>query len=112
METRVAVMAGDENVAVQAESAQLEFEQICGELDAAIVFAAATEEEYRTGNAAEFGEVCRSDANGCYAAALERMSKAHLTEDQRRVLVSKLDHLEQSLHRLRSIALPPENEAA
>ena len=95
----------------QSVNARLEFEKIAGELDAAIVFAAAAEEQYRNGQS-EFGDGCRFDADGCHAVAVERMSKAFITVDQRQTLMAKLDHLEQCIDRFPSITLSTKNEAA
>jgi hypothetical protein len=75
METKVGIMAGDENF---CESAHLEFEQIDGELDAAIVFAAAAQHAYQNGKSVS-GAACLSDATVGYAKVLEALPKANLT---------------------------------
>jgi hypothetical protein len=59
----------------------LEFERIDGELDAAVVFAAAAEYEYQNGKP-EFAATCQSDAMDGYTEMLEALPKADLTGAQ------------------------------
>lgn len=90
---------------------QLEFERLDGELDAAMVFAAAAEEQY-CANQPEFGDVCRLDANDLYTKAWERISLEHLPEDRQHLLAPKLECLKQILDRVRVLRLSMRHEAA
>jgi hypothetical protein len=90
---------------------QLEFERLDGELDAAMVFAAAAEEQY-CANQPEFGELCRSDADDLYTKAWERISPEHLPEDQQHLLAPKLECLKLILERLWVLRLSMRHEAA
>src|SRR4051812_25853586 len=90
------VMAGDEKFAPH-----LEFEQMDGELDAAIVFAAAAEYHYQNGKS-ESGAACLCDAMGGYAKVLGALSKANLTGAQLQDLTAKLIRLRHLLYGLRT----------
>jgi hypothetical protein len=76
-----------------------EFDRIDGELEAAMVFAAAADSKSLTGR--DESASCVSDATTCYARALAGFFKADLTAEQRDELKGKLIRLEQVLSSLR-----------
>ena len=108
MKTTVGVMAGDEKFAAEDGSAPLEFAQMDGELDAAIVFAAAAEDQYQNGKA-ESAATCLSDATDGYIKVLEALANANLTGAQLHDLKAKLIRLQ---HLLGGLRTPVRNEAA
>lgn len=79
---------------------KLEFDRIEGELDAAMVFAAAAEFESQDGNS-DVAAACVSDATISYAKALVGFYKADLTATQIHDIKIKFSRLEQLLKRLR-----------
>jgi hypothetical protein len=84
------------------------FERFDGELDAALVFAAAAEEALQNGKP-EFGITCLSDASAGYTTVLRALPAANLTGAQLQDLKAKLLRLQHLLDGLRS---PIRNEAA
>ncbi len=74
------------------DTADLEFERLNGELDAAIVFAAAANEAYQSRNY-EFGATCLTDAKDCYKKVLEALPNCNLTGAQIHELAVKLMRL-------------------
>ena len=105
-------MDGDRLVAdAQGESERLTFEQLNGELDAAIVFAAAAQDADRDGRAA-LAQACRIDASDAYAAVLARLAEPDITETERRALEAKLLRVREMLDRPRPARTPATHEAA
>ena len=96
-------MAGAENIAAEKESEQRAFEQLDGEIDAAIVFAAGAKAAYRNGRA-ELGDACFSDAKDGHNKVIESLSRTDLAGEQLRSLQAKMKYLRESLDRLRNIS--------
>jgi len=78
------------------DTAHLEFERLDGELDAAIVFAAAANEACQSGNF-EFGATCLTDAKDCYRKVIEALPNSNLTGAQIHELSGKLIRLRRLL---------------
>ena len=83
----------------QLEAVKMEYDRIEGELDAALVFAAAAKHSYETGNS-NFGQTCWSDAKSCFTVAIDNLSKATLAREHWRLLVLKINHVRQRLNYL------------
>ena len=98
-------MVGAANIAADGK---WEFERIEGELDAAIVFAAAAGHEYQNGNL-DSGATCLSDAVDIYEQVLGALPKVNLTGAQLQNLKAKLIRLRHELNGLRT---PVKNEVA
>jgi len=96
-------MAGAEDIVAQEESEQRVFEQLHGEIDAAIVFAAAAKAAYRNGRA-ELGDACFSDAKDGHNKVIESLPRIDLAGEQLRRLDAKMKYLRESLDRLRNIS--------
>jgi hypothetical protein len=79
------------------------FERFDGELDAALVFAAAAEEALQNGKS-EFGITCLSDASAGYTTVLRALPAANLTGAQLQDLKAKLLRLQ---HLLDGLPSPP-----
>jgi hypothetical protein len=89
------------NAADYRGSGRREFEEIEGEIEAAMIFAAATADfQMRPGSTA-LARTCLSDATTGYARALGAFLKADLTDAQRNELKPSLMLLEQVLKSLR-----------
>ena len=101
-------MGNDPNFAAEPDSATLEFERIEGELEAAIVFAAAAEFQFQNGNP-EFAATCLSDAVDGYTTAVRALPTANLAGAQLEDLTARLIQLKHLLDGLRT---PIRNEAA
>ena len=105
-------MGGGRAIAnTQRQSADLIFEQLQGELDAAIVFAAGAEDADRNGQT-ELALACRADAVAAYASVLARLSEPDLLDSQRERLRAKLVRLRQLLDRPRPVRTSAPGEAA
>ena len=98
----------EQAISTELDAAHLEFERLDGELDAAIVFAAAADEACRVGNY-EFGATCLTDAKDCYAKVLDVLRTADLTGTQLQELTVKLLRLRRLLG---DVATPATNVAA
>jgi hypothetical protein len=92
----------------QVDTAQAEFERIEGELEAAVVFAAAADQAYQNGNF-ELAAACLSDAKDGYAKALNALQQPDLTGAQLQDLKAKLIGLRE---RLGGVATPATHAAA
>lgn len=79
----------------KSDSANQEFERIEGELEAAIVFAAAAEHEYQN-RRPEFSSICLSDAEDAYIHILRTLSTVNLAG-------AHLQHIKTDLVRLRRL---------
>jgi hypothetical protein len=101
-------MGGGENLSADGDADRREFDRIDGELDAAVVFAAAAHQAFHNGNA-DLGVTCLSDARDGYASALNALAKADLSGAQIQTLRAKLLRLKGLLEDLRP---PGRNEAA
>ena len=100
---------GDEpNVAMGPDPEKLEYERIEGELDAAMVFAAAAEYQLQQGNAA-LAAACLADAADAYEKVHSAVVAARLSGSQLQELTGKLMRLKELLDRL---GLPRQHEAA
>jgi hypothetical protein len=100
----------DKQPAPNTESAIEHFtiERLDGELDAALVFAAAAEEAFQNGKP-ELGITCVADASDSYTTVLGAFPVSNLTGAQLQDLKAKLLRLQHLLDGLRS---PIRNEAA
>ena len=103
-------MCGRALASSHGESANLILERLEGELDAAIVFAAAAEDADRNGQAG-LARACRADARETYAAVVAGLSEPPLTESQRESLRPKLVRVRELLARPRRRS-SAKNEAA
>lgn len=104
-------MAGEAKAVAARDSARLAFERIEGELDAALVFALAADESYRSGNM-EYSATCLSDAKEIYRIVLAVLPGADLTGAQFQRLKSKLKRLRHLLDGFGVAATVHTNEAA
>ena len=93
------------------ESVNPDFERLDGELDAAIVFAAAAKEAYQN-EELEFGNACFSDAEDSYAIVIAALSGSALPVQQLRHLHLKSNSLRECLDRVHLMTLPSAGEAA
>jgi hypothetical protein len=95
----------ESDVGVPFNSAQLEFERMDGELDAALVFAVTAAQAGQP----HIADATLSDARDCHAKVLAALAKADLSAAQ-------IEHLRAKLLRLRellgSVAAPTNNVAA
>jgi CO/xanthine dehydrogenase FAD-binding subunit len=100
---------GDEpNVAARLDPEWLQYERMQGELDAAMVFAAAAQHQYQLGKA-EIAATCLSDAMDVYEKVRSALAAADLSGSQLQDLGGKLIRLKNLLD---SVRPPRRNEAA
>jgi hypothetical protein len=95
----------------QAESVDPVFEQLDGEVDAGIVFAAGAHDAYRSGQPA-LAEASLADAAEMYGSLLARVPRVALTDAQRLCLQAKLRQLRQLLDQPRPVRTSVPGEAA
>ena len=104
-------MGGQNQRRDQPDARQLEWDRLDGELEAAIVFAAAALDAYRTGKT-ELAEAALTDARDIYTKSVEELSRLDLTAANPQSLRAKLEHLRESLDRMRPRAMGSAGEAA
>jgi hypothetical protein len=95
----------------KSETAHANFERLSGELDAAIVFAAAAKEAFQN-EEVEFGNACFSDAEDSYTNVISALSGSALPGEQLRYLHLKMNNLRECLDKVHLMTLPSAGEAA
>ena len=80
----------------QPDLMQLEFEQMDGELEATVIFAAAGKDQYQHG-ALKFGDTALADAQACYQGVITRLYKSVLIGERRQHLDEKVNSVRQLL---------------
>lgn len=102
---------GGEKAANFQQSANLVFEQLDGELDAALIFAAAAEDAEHSGRP-EFMETCRADAADAYSIVAARLEASLLSDAERCCVEVKLARLREWLEQPRRTRIAASDEAA